>query len=71
MKETIERRMETLQDIVKLKVNFCRSQADFFDDWGKVYSNNQEVADAYRMAADNLRFIADLLEDAWQRSKSE
>lgn len=71
MKETIEKRLMVLQDNVKLKVNFCRSQADFFDDWGKVYSNNQESADAYRMAADNLRFIAEQLDDAWKLSQNE
>lgn len=71
MKETNERRLEFFQDSVKLKVNFCRSQADFFEDWGKVYSNNKEAADAYQMAADNLRFIANQLDDAWLLSKSE
>lgn len=71
MKETIEMRLIVLQDNVKLKVNFCRRQAEFFEDWGKVYSNNKEAADAYQMAADNLRFIADQLDNAWQLSKSE
>ena len=58
-------RLMFLQDHVKLKVNFCRRQAEFFEDWGKVYSNNKDAADAYQMAADNLRFIADQLEEAW------
>ena len=71
MKETKDRRLEALQVCVKMKVNFCRSQADFFDDWCKVYSNNQEAADAYRMAADNLRFIAEQLDDAWRLSQYE
>lgn len=71
MKEIIEMRLMALQDHVKLKVNFCRSQAEFFEDWGKVYSNNKEAADAYQMAADNLRFIADQLDDSWLLSKSE
>lgn len=71
MKETIEMRLMVLQDHVKLKVNFCRRQADFFEDWGKVYFQNKEASDAYQMAADNLRFIAGQLDDAWQLSKSE
>ena len=71
MKETIERRLVTLQDSVMLKVKFLRSHADFYDAWGKMFSNNQEASDAYRMAADNLRFISDQLYDAWQLSKSE
>ena len=71
MKETIEMRLMVLQDNVKLKVNFCCSQAEFFEDWGKVYSNNKEASDAYQMAADNLRFIADQLDNAWELSKSE
>lgn len=71
MKESIEMRLMRLQDHVKLKANFCRSQAEFFEDWGKVYSNNKEAVDAYQMAADNLRFIADQLDESWQLSKSE
>lgn len=71
MKESIEMQLMILQDHVKLKANFCRSQAEFFEDWGKVYFNNKEAADAYQMAADNLRFIANQLEDAWLLSKSE
>ena len=71
MKELNEMRLKVLQDQVILKVDFCRRQADFFNDWGKVYSNNQEAADAYQMAADNLRFIADQLEKSYELSKSE
>lgn len=71
MKETIECLLDSLQVSVKLKVNFCRRQAEFFEDFGKFYSNNKEAAHAYQMAADNLRFIADQLDDAWQFSKSE
>lgn len=71
MKETIEKQSRVLQDHVKLMENFCRRQAYFFEDWGKVYSNNKEAADAYQMAADNLRFIANQLDDALQLSKSE
>lgn len=71
MKESVEMRLMRLQDHVKLKVNFCRSQAEFFEDWGKVYSNNKEAADAYQMAADNLRFLCEQLDNAWQLSKSE
>ena len=71
MKETNEMQLMVLQDQVKLKVNFCRRQAEFFENWGKVYSNNKEAADAYQMAADNLRFIANQLDDAWLLSKSE
>lgn len=71
MKETNDRRLEALRLSVKLNVNFCRSHADFFDDWGKVYSYNQEAADAYRIAADNLRFIAEQLDDALQLSHYE
>lgn len=71
MKEKTERRLTILQNLIKLKVNFCRRQADFFDDWGKVNTNNQEAADAYRMAADNLRFIAEQLDDAWRHSHDQ
>lgn len=71
MKEFIEMQLMILLDDVKQKVNFCRRQAEFFEDWGKVYSNNKEDADAYQMAADNLRYIADQLDDALQLSKSE
>lgn len=71
MKEIIEMELMALLDHVKLKVNFCRRQAEFFEDWGKVYSNNKEAADAYQMAADNLRFIADQLDESWLLSKSE
>lgn len=69
MKETIEKRLTILQNLVKLKVNLCRSEAEFFEDWGKGYSNNKEAADAFQIAADNLRFIAKQLEDAWLLSK--
>ena len=71
MKESIENQLINLQDHVKLMLNFCRRQAAFFEDWGKVYSNNKEAADAYQMAADNLRFIADQLDDAWRHSHDE
>ena len=71
MKETIEARLWVLQDHVKLMTNFCTRQAYFFEDWGKVYSNNKEALEAYQMAADNLRFIAGQLNDAWELSKSE
>lgn len=71
MKETIEKRLDALQVSVKLKIDFCKRQADFFEDWGKVYSDNEEAASTHRMAADNLRFIAEQLEDALQLSKSE
>lgn len=71
MKESIEKQLIILQDDVKMKVNFCRRQAEFYEFWGKFYSNNKEAVDAYQMAADNLRFIADQLEEAWLLSKSE
>lgn len=70
MKNVTNEALEILRDHVTLKVAFCRSQASFFESWGKVYASNKEAMDAYTMAADNLRFIADQLEDSLRITKS-